>query len=76
MSPNAKAVVSREMRYPINETHLCENGHYHAGSHLFMMHELLSDLSGVQSIEAAVAFSRSAQTLSVKAIIYKTPLVS
>lgn len=41
-----------------------------------MMHELLSDLSGIQSIEATVAFSRSAQTLSVKAIIYKTPLVS
>lgn len=40
-----------------------------------MMYKLLSDLSGIQSIEAAVAFSRSAQTLSVKAIIYKTPLV-
>lgn len=41
-----------------------------------MMHELFPDLSGIQSVEATAALSRSAQTLSVKAIIYKTPLVS
>lgn len=41
-----------------------------------MMHKLFPDLSGIQSIKATVAFSRSAQTLSVKAVIYKTPLVS